>query len=210
MSTDPERLYPIIRASAPGVSDFLMQPAVMQAARDFCSQTWAWWIEVVLSVDEEGTVSPDFDPSAEYFRVYQDGVALNEIYRDYWTDTTNIIGILKVEKDGRKFEDYSFAPPLFQVNERWQGETFDLAMRLALEPATTASTLPDFLVERFGQVIAYGALAELLMQPQQDWTNPNLAQDRLRKFRSGMAQARMANLKNYTYGSARVQAKRFI
>lgn len=210
MTTNPEVLYPRIRACAPGVSDFFLLPAVIQAARNFCKETWAWQVEVTLSIDVEGTVSPKFDSNSEYYKVYTDGVALNEIYRDYLSMSTNIIGISWVKKNDQLFNDYEFLPPLFRVNEKYQGETFELNMRLALEPALDVEMLPDFLVQRYDDALVHGALSSILLYPGQDFSNPELAKYHGNWFRQRVAQAKMSLNKDFGRKNLRVQTQKFI
>lgn len=59
--------------------------------------------------------------------------------------------------------------------------TGTLKLDVILEPREKAVALPDFLVERFPDIIANGALAEILTTPG-DFANPQLALDCRRAF----------------------------
>lgn len=51
----------------------------------------------------------------------------------------------------------------------------ELQIDVYLKPAVDCLELPDFFVDQYRQVVAYGALAEILVLPDQKFTNPQLA-----------------------------------
>lgn len=87
-------------------------------------------------------------------------------------------------------EAYAFPRYLTQVNPTClsiephaQGE---LSISAYLKPSPTADLLPDFLVTHFGQDLAHGALATLLLLPNQPFSNPQLAMAFEAKFQASL------------------------
>lgn len=62
----------------------------------------------------------------------------------------------------------------------------ELSISVFLKPAPTADMLPDFLVSHFGRNLADGALATLLLLPNQPFSNPQLAMAFESKFQASL------------------------
>jgi hypothetical protein len=55
------------------------------------------------------------------------------------------------------------------------GATGDLSVTLSLFPTQSADKFPDFCIDKYGEEISWGAIAAMLIKPQVDWANPQLA-----------------------------------
>jgi hypothetical protein len=84
-----------------------------------------------------------------------------------------------------------------------------LVVRAAYAPSMTATVLPDFLMQRYAEVIASGTKARLQMMPGVAWTNPTLAAVHAQRFQSGMIDARVESLYGRNNGSVRIEPKVF-
>lgn len=84
-----------------------------------------------------------------------------------------------------------------------------LVVRAAYAPSMTATILPDFLMQRFAEVIASGTKARLQLMPGVSWSNPTLASVYAQRFNNGMLDARTEALYGRNNGSIRIEPKVF-
>jgi len=64
-----------------------------------------------------------------------------------------------------------------------------------VSPVRTATKIDEFVFNNYAETIAYGALSELQLMPQQSWNDPILAQLNSRKWRQGLRNARAESLR---------------
>lgn len=70
--------------------------------------------------------------------------------------------------------------------------------------------VPDFIYEEWMDAIKFGAAAELLAMPNQEWTNPQLAHMFADKYREERAAAKARKWHNYTQGPISMFAPSFL
>ena len=83
-----------------------------------------------------------------------------------------------------------------------------LTVRASFAPSRDATQLADVLFNNWVEVIAYGAIAELMAMPAQPFSSPAAPQYRARYW-SGVASARAEARKGRTLSSLRVQPRNF-
>ena len=87
-------------------------------------------------------------------------------------------------------EAYSYPRYISQVNPTCVSiephVVGDLSISMFLKPSPTTDMLPDFLVSHFGRAMGDGALATLLLLPNQPFTNPQMAAIFEGKFQAAM------------------------
>jgi hypothetical protein len=86
---------------------------------------------------------------------------------------------------------------------------FGMAMRVAYVPLLSATTLPDFLGQRYLEVIASGAKARLMVVPGQVFSNPNLGAYYQQKFDDAIVNARIEEAMDRVPGKLTVKARTF-
>lgn len=137
-----------------------------EAARTFCRRTRAWREQYA------GTAT------SPVVLVVPDGAQLFEI-EDAWFNDCRL--------ERRPVRDLLDYPSDTAGNPNWVAEAGPASIQLFpfeagplrvsmfLEPSPLTDELPDFLVDEHGRTLADGALSDLLMLPNQSWSNPQLA-----------------------------------
>lgn len=69
--------------------------------------------------------------------------------------------------------------------------------------------IPDFIYEEWEEAIKHGALSELLLMPNQEWTRPNIAERHAEQFMWLVADAKARKWHNYTQGPLQMTAPPF-
>lgn len=87
--------------------------------------------------------------------------------------------------------------------------TNGLLVRAAFEPLGSATQVDDILFDRYGDDIAYGAVARILELPDQPFSNPNAAQRFRRLFDASMDQARAVARTGQVRRTLRLQHRPF-
>ena len=76
---------------------------------------------------------------------------------------------------------------------------------VAVEPPASTTVLNDWIAQRYGRDIAYGALAELLEMPKKPWSDPQLSVLYRGKFNTAIADARDEADKGMTGAATRTR-----
>ncbi|HEX5362338.1 MAG TPA: hypothetical protein VFW49_14825 [Fluviicoccus sp.] len=165
---------PGIRPYAPGVADPTAYFAIRQAAIEFCERTRMWqytdeW--AVNSDDCEGLLSPAGSVIHEIEKVWFDGHELRKV-------TASQLDMLL--PNWRSSDDKPTGQPAYVTQT--EPNTMLLApygagtvrVSLILKPSQTCDQLPDFLADQHRETIAWGALARILLIPNQSFTNPEM------------------------------------
>ncbi len=83
-----------------------------------------------------------------------------------------------------------------------------ITMRVALAPLRNTTSCEDFLLERWVEPIAAGAVSKLQLSPGKAYNNPAAAAINLSSFRQGVNAARQQANRGYTRASLSVQMRR--
>lgn len=169
---DVEEFLSRILPFAPGCPEPSAIAAIIEAARVFCRRTRLWRSTDQMTATTGSSNCLCAPAGAEVFEVESlsfEGADLKPIsiadlddkqpgWREYtgdsprWFTQTDIGEILLV-------------PPGAGV----------VKMATILLPSMDATQLPDFLYDQYAKDIANGALAEILLLPKRDFTDPNMA-----------------------------------
>ena len=211
----PEGFAPYVLPQVIGCPDPLLKQAVVMASIEFCQQTLAW-TEIQDPVLLIGGVA-DYDleaPSSD---------AIVVTVRDVWLGVKRLIPT-NMEALPRLLPNWSTAEssePLYYnaAHDRNIIRVFpkpvspapglSLVMRAAYMPTANAATLPDFLGQRYMEVISSGAKYRLMTMPGVAWSNPTLGTYYRQLFDAGVVEARIAEAHDRTPGSISVQSRRF-
>jgi hypothetical protein len=158
-----DRLLP----HAPDVPEPVAVRAYIDAARHFFTRSRAWRTEDgVLSPVTRGEYALDVGAGIECFDasdVSYDGYPLTKVGAEP----------RRVRSTGRP-EAYRVLPGKMFIYPAPVDEE-RVKLRFIVRPARDATGIPDEVDARFGDIIESGALARLLMQPGQPWSNPEYA-----------------------------------
>lgn len=169
-----DEFLPNIRMYAPGVADPTAYFAIRQAAIEFCERTRAWRFEdefAVAADDYEGLLAPANSVIHEIEDVWFNGVKLKRktpeqldvIARDWRSGAVKPEGapayVTQLEQNTITLVPFG---------------TGSVKLSLFLKPSQDADELPDFLADQHRETIAWGALARVLLIPNQSFTNPEM------------------------------------
>ncbi|WP_104019127.1 hypothetical protein [Roseovarius nitratireducens] len=208
---------PLVRPHAPGAAIPNMTQALRKAAIEFCEKTrcWRYRVNVQVTRQDYPVVTPAYAEIHEIERAEFDGNRLTP-----------------VEYDDLTFQELSQAeagvPHLITQMTYDQVAivpfaTGSLSLSLFLKPRhgdnmTTGTDglpsnfydlVPEVLYSRFGETIASGAIARLLIIPQQPFTNLDLAAVHQAKFEDGVSRFNAANVRGQHRARPRVRASWF-
>ena len=166
---DLEQFYSQIMPFVPGCPEPTADQAIITAAREFCQRTRLWRSEdrFTLSNDCNIVCAPDCADLYEIEYARFDGqplepIGYSELNREFPNWKTYDGGMPKwisqVEHDSVIVAPYS---------------TGTLELGLLLVPSESADQLPDFLAKHYRQVIAWGALREIMLIPNRSFTSPD-------------------------------------
>ncbi|WP_017879730.1 phage adaptor protein [Janthinobacterium sp. CG3] len=183
----------------------------MEAAIEFCTYSGAWSETLDFVYMSNGTHSYDLE-------LPKGSRAL--VISNVWTKSGSLVSKTMHEIAGL-IPDWQTAQgqPVYYNQQNWDElrvyptpngtDLGTLTVRTSLAPTRAATTLPNFLVDRYLQTIAAGALYRLLIVPAQGWSNPQLAAYFKTEFNAGCAAAKVEIFHDRVAGSARVTPRRF-
>ncbi len=161
-------LYPVVRQRCPGVIDFMMLDALIDAYRDFCKNSEFLLKKIKLAhVDKGNTATLDAGIGFSILKIESVKHNGNDLFvdNDYEIDSAGEISF---------FEDMD------QV----------IVEAVILPKRTFDENLADpYLIENFGEAIADGAASRLRLQPGEKWFNAELAMDLRTSFVEGYRDA---------------------
>lgn len=172
--TDLEDFLPKVLPFAPGCPEPTAFEHIRNAAMEFCEETKLWRAEDTFDVGDDPNVvcTPqgavihqiercDFDGK----RLDPAGIGwLDEHHPDWRSDEFKL--------EGRPQYFTQICPDTVRVVPHQQGR---LKVWLRLKPSEDADQLPDFIAAQHRNLIGWGALAGILMLPNQPFSDPNRA-----------------------------------
>lgn len=211
----PEGFAPYVLPQVIGCPDPLLKQAVVMAAIEFCQQTLAWTeiqdpVQLVSGLADYDLEAPSSD-------------AIVITVRDVWIGIRRLtaISMQQLPQTMPGWQTIESSEPLYynSAHDRSVIRLFPkpssppigsaLIMRAAYMPTPNAATLPDFLGQRYMDVIASGAKSRLMTMPGVPWSNPALGTYYRQLFDAGIVDARISEAHDRTPGSISVQSRRF-
>lgn len=188
---------PWVRAIVPGCPDPMIERALCDAAIEFCELTQAFTERATLRTRAG---------RAEYEVLSNDGMPgmVQAVTIDERTIAPVFLEAL-TNSYGEAWKDHTGAPRYYI------GDGEDLlrlyptpdkdevgTMTIAVRPSRADTEWDDRLFERYGEVVADGALARLLNQVSTPWVEPNAALQRRQRFLQGINKVRAKVMSAYT------------
>jgi hypothetical protein len=164
-------LLPSILPYAPSCAAPTAYFGIRQAAIEFCERTRLWKFEdefEVVETDDDQLLAPADAVIHEIDEVRFDDIPL-EPKTTQWLDE-QCSGWR--EDTGTPSYLTQLEPNILRLVPRGTG-TVNLSVWL--KPSQDADELPDFIVDQHRETIAHGALARILLIPNQSFSNPNMA-----------------------------------
>lgn len=203
-------LTPNIQAEIPEVPTFIASHQLLRAIREFCEETRAWRVDVVLAVVAATpvvaltTLLPTDTELVDIITIKNvDGGEPLEPRTMSWLDTNISDWRTQTEIDARWYLREA-AGSLRLVpfpSSTISGKYF---VRVAIKPILAdATTVDDIILSRYDEVLTSGALARLYMTPRKPWTDLNLGQYHRAKFEMSWPGARTSAADEHQTGIPR-------
>lgn len=170
---DIELIYPLIMPFAPGAADPTMNTWIRQAARDFCERTrlWRYQDELTVTANESESIPTPFGSVVhEIEEAYFDGQMLRRV-SPAWLDEHEKLWRLAALTGKSRYITQTEPGTIRLV----PGAAGTVKLFVYLKPSDEATDLPDFIIDKYRELIAHGALARILMIPNQSFSNPQMA-----------------------------------
>lgn len=178
-----DQFYPLVLPDVIGCPDPMLAMAVRNAAREFCERTGIIfeWCDPVAA---DGTTNLfDFDISTgqelvKVIRAIVDDVeypvfSYKDLPSDWQSSEPASIGHKVIQLDQENYRVYPI-PSSGSI----------ITLMVATKPTMTATSGADDLLNLYGETIAYGAKARLMMIQKQSWTDYALAKFNRDQFNS--------------------------
>lgn len=172
---DIEDFLPQINPKAPGVPLPTARQAILQAAMQICERSRLWKHSVELVVNDlddiaftppEGAVLLDYE--SILFRATPDGCDIDlEAKTSDWMDRC-MRGWRRGSIPG--YPKY-FSQTSIGTLRIAPIENGFVTINMTLKPTIDADQLPDFLMQQYGEMVAWGALGRILSTPDQPFTD---------------------------------------
>jgi hypothetical protein len=175
--TDLEDFLPKILPFAPGCPEPTAFEHLRNAAGDFCEETRLWRFDDTFALGSEPNIvcTPQGAVIHEIERCDYNGIKLEPRSLDWlddqwpdWRSDTNA-----TNGDPKWFTQ--ICPDTIRVVPIPCELGGSVKVWLRLKPSDDCEQLPDFLFKQHGTMISWGALASILMLPNQTFSNPNMS-----------------------------------
>lgn len=141
------------------------EDALLSAARDFCEATRCWRETDSFKVKGHDVEVVCVPPSAVLFEIEKASFDGRDLERVSFADA-------RFDRDGPPRQITQTQPNAVRLAPAGPGT---LSISMFLKPALDADVLPYFLFDQWGETLASGALARILVIPDQPFSNPQLA-----------------------------------
>lgn len=197
--------FPFVMVHAPTAPDPLVRQALCQAAREFCSRTYAWveWLDSQATADGNQATQHDFDlpMQAELLRIEKATAngkpisvnAFRQVEADPDRHAKGSRGV--VSRDQATFQ---------VLNGVGVGELVQI--QASLMPVLGASGVPDHLGARYHEALAEGAKSILLMV-KGEFYDPEKAALSSAKFERAIGSAGVDSYLGHTQSVPRANPK---
>lgn len=200
-----EAFHPYVMPEVIGCPDPLIDMHLVSAAADFCRETLSWTEAQDPIVLVDGVADYDLDaPSQAYVVAIRDVFCDGRLLYAY----QGVAGSLSTSSEPTMYNS-SNGYGVITVYPTPSNPTKSLKVRSAFAPVVGATTLPDYLGNRFMLTIAAGTKARLMAMPGVTWSNPKLADYYQQKFNEGIYQSRIEESHERTPGRLIVKPNRF-
>lgn len=179
-----------VKPLVPGCPDPVVERAICDAAIEFCEMTQAFQERASLNIKTSKPTYP-LTPSNGIAGMVLGVTGANErvIAPVYIDALTNAYGEEWKNHTGTPkhyLADDEDTLRLYPIPEADESGTLTIVTR----PSRSDSEWDDRLYERYGEIIADGALGRLLLQTGTTWADPESGQFRRAKFQQGVSKVR--------------------
>lgn len=188
MNAELSRLMDNLRIRLPGAVDTVLKLELFNTLKEFFSDSSSWYQDVTFQVT----------PGELSYEIVPNGVC--QVVRLY--------GVVNGEERAVN-ASWELPDTLHLYTEPSKADTYTARLILSvLDPTTREDypVFPDWALQAYGNEIMDGVIGRMMSQAAKPYSNERLAIYHMRRFRAGVASARVDALRKYTY---RAQAWRF-
>ncbi|CDS48914.1 hypothetical protein [Polaromonas sp. CG9_12] len=206
-------LVHLARIELPGVMDAIVVQAIAATAGDFCTraQVWDELQDPVALVDGVGSYDVDAPSDARVLAVL-----------GAWTPSNELVPVTlaRLAYLMPDWQTRQGSVPLYFNAARELGSITVyprpanalgtlLTLKVRYAPKRTATTLPDFLADKYEDALLHGAKARLMGQVNVPWSAPSVGLIHSQAYEAALAQATVDQLHEYVQSTLRVRPPRF-
>ena len=192
-------LLPLVSPFLVGAPEAVQQQALGLIVRDFCRETEIWRETIDLAtVADQAT----YDLGAQVGALYGSLLRVRQIRFDDATSALSDEYYTVAETNHIVFDDTSGVYP-----DDWGTE---MNVDAVILPNADTRNAPTWLLARWGEYIAEGALAHLKEQEGKPWTNPDKAAVHRAKYLYGIGEAKREKSALRLGGDVRVTPGTFV
>lgn len=214
-TTNLTAFLPLVQPHTPGAALPTITQALRKSAIEFCEKTRCWRTQITANLSRQAypIVAPAYAAIHEIERAEFDGTRLTPVEYDQ-------IGLAEFDGSGQPSVITQAGPNEVSIVPFSEGKLtcslflkpkhdFLFATDQEDRPENYYDTVPDFLLSRYGETIAAGAIARVLVIPQQPFTNFDLAAVHAAQFQDGLDRFNAANVRGQHRARPRVNAHWF-
>lgn len=201
-----ESLLPKIMPYAPGCPEPLALASIIQAAQVFCERTRLWRDQDQFNVTPTSYNIVCAPEGAELFEIE------NALFNGLPLEPKSLADLDHEMPDWREREDTQarwitqVTPGSVIVVPKASGS---LRLSTILQPTNDADQLPDFIINEHARTLADGALAEILITPNQSFTAPDRAQFFSMRFEARLTELTSKSIKGQQRAKMRTRGHFF-
>jgi hypothetical protein len=205
---DIDDFFPLVQPNALSAPEPLLTRCIRSAAIKFCQRTRLWRDHDTILTDGTEPEAINVPPDARFMEIITcalDGRPL--------TATTD--AKLGRERPNWRTDDVGsggarwFICPDFGTVWAIPKSSGRITLEMAIKPKITALTLPDFLLEDYGDTIADGATAAVLLTPNEAFGNPTLGAALSQRFEATLSTLFNKGLGGQQRGATRTRGSYF-
>lgn len=202
-------LYWMISAEAPGLNENTAIDWLRWAARKFCMETNCSQDTVESSISADDPILSVDSPNPTHLLVHRvmSVEAPNRIIEIKSLQDLNSFGEWRARTGQPKMCTPESPNELRLVPIPTEAEAL-ITLRVALVPSTTTIKLDKDIADRYGEIIAGGALGQILGMSGQTWSNPQTADIKQRKFNLDCNRVKPIGAMNNAFAESRPRIKR--
>lgn len=171
---DFTRLMKTLRVRIPGALDDAIRLELFSAVDEFLRISQLWTEEIALTTIE--------------------GETFYEIEPESTTSKINRLISVKNADDRLISATMAVVGELTLTNEPPEGDEYTVTVALTISDPTDSNNnprVPEWILEKYRETFLDGAVGRLMSQPAKPYANERMAVYHLRRFRDGLAQARV-------------------
>lgn len=204
------KLYPFVLPEVVGCPQPTMDQAILLSAIDFCrdSLVWAEFLDPIPLLDGVSHYELDAPSGAFLHTVESVDVGSAQVIPKSMPELKIALPNWRMAT-GNVPSFYNMDEMVLRVFPTPVNADQPMLVKAIFTPSITSTTLPDFLVNRYVDVISAGAKSRLMSIPMVAWSNPQMALYYKTTFENGVTNARILKAHGNVPSTVKVKYRPF-